>query len=217
MSTTPKKINFLDDKRTDDGNLLDDEEVILEHIKGKEGVPLQGLAYFSNAIKVFFVELADNIDIGGVHIDDWNEAGWAFYLVMINFGCFLCAFIYFTVTLTQQGTDGKYLSLDGNSTTQTCVEVPITITQAYQGDVFGNWETDTEFQSNSSAFVLQMVGTQATMQEYTAALKSFKNRLKALSVKSQNRDSGVILISYTIPSLNHRKTRHVENLLYYVT
>ena len=193
MSSSPspgRKASFLDDHKCSSGNVLDDEEVILSYIKGKEGLPQKGLQYWFTVVKVFFVELADNIDIGGVHIDDWNEADVAFPLVMFNFGLYLIAFIYFSVTLTQQGTEGKFLSLEGSSEVQTCVEVPITITQAYQGDVFGYWETDLEFRTNSSAFVLQMVGTQATMEEYSAALQSFKDQLKALSVKSQNRDSG---------------------------
>ena len=63
MASSPlkRKMSFLDEKKSVHGNVLDDEEVILEHIKGKEGLPLKGFDYWFNIMKTFFVELADNI------------------------------------------------------------------------------------------------------------------------------------------------------------
>jgi hypothetical protein len=72
---------------------------------------------------------------------------------------------------------------------RSCVEVPISVTARIEGDIFGNWKTETTFKQNSSAFMLDMSGTSINSEEYTSIMLSFRDQLKALSAKSALRDA----------------------------
>ena len=70
-------------------------------------------------------------------------------------------------------------------------QVPKTsVVGTFQGDVFGRWETDAKFKSNSSAFVLEFQGSTIGNTDYQNTMKTFRTKLKALSAKSSNRDAG---------------------------
>jgi hypothetical protein len=92
--------------------------------------------------------------------------------------------------MTLNGQMEKFLSLDGNSTMQTCRTVPYDVTADFEGDMFGNWQTSPDFQQNNSVFILSFSGSAVTTEQYQSVMNGFKDMFKALSVKSANRDSG---------------------------
>ena len=110
--------------------------------------------------------------------------------IMVYYGLFFAAWAIIVALLTANGQAAAYLSIDGTGDTQICVEIPKTITASYEGDVYGNWVTSKSFNQNSSAFILQFVGSKVTTKQYVATMTSFKNQLLALSRKSAMRDSG---------------------------
>lgn len=58
-----------------------------------------------------------------------------------------------------------------------------------QGDVFGNWDTNTVFLRNSSIFVLEFDGSKVTVNDYSTTMHRFKNELKILGEKASRRDA----------------------------
>ena len=61
---------------------------------------------------------ADDLNIGGVHVEDWQETGWAVSIVILYYLAFFWAFFYFVYSLTLSGMATTYLSLESNSTEQ---------------------------------------------------------------------------------------------------
>jgi hypothetical protein len=100
------------------------------------------------------------------------------------------AFLYFVCSMTISGLVPKFLSLNSNTTDQTCTAVPVQIYGEYEGDMYGNWVTSPDFQQNYSAFAVKFSGSQVTTEQYQVIMKGFKQKLKTLSAKSARRDSG---------------------------
>ena len=117
-------------------------------------------------LKQSLIDTGFELDIGGVHIYDWKESGWAIPLVLLYNAVFLLSFFYFCYTLTLAAEAQEYLSLSGTDFTQTCASVPLQITARFEGDVYGNWNTAGNFKQNASIFTLDFLGTSVTIDQY---------------------------------------------------
>jgi hypothetical protein len=141
-------------------------------------------------MKQSLIDTGFDLDIGGVHIYDWKESGYAIPLVLLYNAVFLMSFFYFCYTFTLTTQAEQYLSLQGSSMYQSCNYVPLQVTGRFEADVYGNWATANAFQQNMSIFQLDMVGTQVTEDQYKKIMSGFQAQLKALSDKSARRDAG---------------------------
>ena len=61
--------------------------------------------------------------VGGVPIDDWEDSGWAFYIITFHYLLWIFAFFYFVYTLTLTNQANKYMSLIGTTTDQGMLHV----------------------------------------------------------------------------------------------
>ena len=145
---------------------------------------------FQNKAKTALLMTADDLNIGGVHVEDWEETGWAVSIVLLYYLAFFWAFFYFVYSLTLSGTAMTYLSLQSNTTDQICAEIPISVTTTINGDVYGHWSSNPLFLNNASIFVLDFVGTNITTAQYVATMTRFKNQLEILGAKAAQRDVG---------------------------
>ena len=82
----------------------------------------------------------------------------------------------------------NFLSLTGNSSSQTCWEVPTTVTGTFSADTRGYWSTSPQSHANESVFTLTFSGSSLTLDQYRAAMTGFANRLQALGQKQSGRD-----------------------------
>ena len=156
---------------------------------------LERLAPRPHGLKQFIVgsilDAAEEMRIGGVGIDDWHMAGWGVPIILLRNSLFLIAWLYFVVILTKNGVSVQYLSLQGSDpVSQLCEEVPRQVNLVVQGDVYGHWSTDALYRTNSSAFQLEFTGSNITTEDYSNTMNRFRDKLKALSRKSSDRDAG---------------------------
>lgn len=107
----------------------DDTEDILNDIKNMN-------PSFKEILKETLIASADEVKLGGVHIDDWEKTGWAIPIVFFYYAVFLMSFFYFIYTLTLQGMSGRYLSLLPSNADQFCIEIPVTISTSVQVNSF---------------------------------------------------------------------------------
>ena len=124
---------------------------------------------------------------GGVNVIENRPE--SFPIIMSYYVLFFITWAVVVYELTLTGQAKVYLSAQSTSEDQICTEIPTTISSTYQGDVYGGWETNNTFSQNSSAFVLQFVGSKLTTEQYIKTMTSFKSQLLELSQKSAMRDS----------------------------
>jgi len=88
-----------------------------------------------------------------------------------------------------QAEMGKaFLSLSGNSSSQTCWEVPRTVTGLFTADKRGYWSTSPEARVNESIFSLLFSGTSITTDQYKMTMNAFAGRLEKVGTKQSRRD-----------------------------
>ena len=124
---------------------------------------------------------------GGVHIIECHPE--SFPIIMCYYIAFFTTWAVVVYLLTVSGQAQIYLSAQGSGSGQICTELPKTVTATYQGDIYGNWETNAAFNQNSSVFMIQFVGSKISSAQYVATMTSFKQQLLDLSRKSTMRDS----------------------------
>jgi hypothetical protein len=164
-------------KKSDNMN----DKALVEMLKGPEPT-------FAQRIRNMMIDSADNIDFGGIHIQDWDDAGKAIFLILVWYAVYFTALFYFTYTITVSGVATEYLSLVANTSEQICYAVPLTVTGTFEGDIYGNWQTSPNFQQNVSAFQIIMTGSEMSNEQYTAVMTNFTNNLRDLSSRAANRD-----------------------------
>ena len=125
---------------------------------------------------------------GGVNMTELKDRGWAYPILLLFNAIFFTTLIYLTVSNMQALKENQFLSLDANSTTQVCYEVPSSLSGRFEGDVYGNWETSNDFNYNSSIFYLTFTGSQIDNGQYTSVMTAFSNRLALLGTKAARRD-----------------------------
>ena len=146
------------------------DKALVEMMKGPEPT-------FVQRLRNIMIDSADDLDFGGIHIQDWDDAGKAIFLILLWYAVYFTALFYFTFTITQSSVHLEFLSLEGNSTEQICFSVPLTVTGAFEGDIYGNWQTSTAFQQNVSIFRIAMTGSAISNEQYAGVMTNFTNKL----------------------------------------
>jgi hypothetical protein len=144
-----------------------------------------------NAVKRFlgFVYEGFMPVAGGIEIDDIRDEGWGWPLLTIYLLLFSFVFVYLTVTGTIENYKTNFLSLLGSSSSGSeCVEVPLSLTAKYLGDTHGRWETEKQFNYNSSIFVIDFLGAAVNTKQYSDTILGFRKHLESLGAKSMSRN-----------------------------
>ena len=125
---------------------------------------------------------------GGVKMSELKDRGYAYPVLFLFNAIFFTTLIYLTVSNMQAEKQNQFLSLESNSTTQVCFEVPQSLSGKFEGDTDGNWETTNDFNYNSSLFYLTFTGSQIDNEQYSSVMTKFSNRLALLGAKAARRD-----------------------------
>jgi hypothetical protein len=144
-----------------------------------------------NAVKRFLAFVYEGFMpvAGGIEIDDIRDEGWGWPLLTIYLLLFSFVFVYLTVTGTIDNYQTKFLSLLGSdSSGSECVEVPLSLTAKYLGDTHGRWETEKQFNYNSSIFVIDFLGAAVNTKQYSDTILGFRKHLESLGAKSMSRN-----------------------------
>lgn len=83
----------------------------------------------------------------------------------------------------------KYLSLNSTDHTQKCTDVPQTLTANFQGSYQGYWNTNSNFQLNSSLYVIEFSGASIDNTKYDEIMSSFQHNLNLVGEKAANRST----------------------------
>jgi len=94
--------------------------------------------WFKNLFKKFFPK-SNMIDMDDLNILYLTLVIIAFYFSWIALG------IYFGYKTYNQARTAKFISLNQNSTSQECWEVPLSLTGQFYADSDGYWDTDPRF------------------------------------------------------------------------
>jgi hypothetical protein len=125
---------------------------------------------------------------GGVDIGDIRDEGWGWPLLTIYLILFSFVFVYLTITGTIDDYETRFLSLLKVSSGTECSEVPLSLTAKYLGDTHGWWETEKQFNYNSSIFVIDFVGATVNTKQYYDTMVGFRKHLESFGAKSVTRN-----------------------------
>lgn len=122
-------------------------------------------------------------------MEDVRAKGLLFPITILNVGVFLGLLIGIFIKNYQDQMGKEFLSVAGNSSSQTCFEVPLAITAVFHADRSGYWNTDPRSKLNESIFELRMDGSSIDLDQYQTTMRGFASRLKLLGTKLKNRDT----------------------------
>jgi len=126
-------------------------------------------------------------EFGGVEFGDLEDRGLGLSIGFFYASSFAVCFAMLVWVNTTNLMGTKFLSVVGNTTQQNCQFIPTAVHGSFEGSYTGLWNTNPLFNTNQSLFVLQMAGTNATNDQYTAAMTRFSKDLAALGQKGKNR------------------------------
>jgi hypothetical protein len=147
-----------------------------------------------------------------VNIRDLKGFGCAVPIVIIYHVTFVFFVVYFAILNSNNLVSNIFLSPYPSSGTRTCVDVPIEITNAWQLDAMGNWDTSRSFNQNMSIYTVTFQGAKVTPQVYQTITAAMADQLYLLSVKAASRDFMWSLLAWSSFSLHHRDSRLKFNL-----
>ena len=81
----------------------------------------------------------------------------------------------------------QFLSLDGNSSSQVCYEVPIAVTGKYQMDSPGYWSGSTAYNPSRAVYSFEMNSFKHTTAEYVAIMTNLQSRVSAMASSATSR------------------------------
>ena len=142
-------------------------------------------------LKKKILEMSGAEEMGGYELDDLSEKGVAAYLLVLYFciWCFCLLFLCYQITNSTINT--KVLGVELiNDADQVCVEVPMVSSGSYMADYWGKWDTNKDFQTNSSIFQLEFKASLLTNSDYKSVMSSYTAQIKALGQKAKTRDVG---------------------------
>ena len=85
--------------------------------------------------------------------------------------------------------ESEYLSYERQDDLWTaCENVSLSISGTFKAGVNGYWDTDVQFQPNSSIYGVTFKETPASYPEYTATIEKFEKKIKALGEKARLKD-----------------------------
>jgi cellobiose phosphorylase len=108
---------------------------------------------------------------------------------------FIVLFFYFTYTSYMDGVSNSFISLDktsgvckGERGSDTCCEVPQTITGTFLADSRGRWNTQNGFSYINNNYAITVAGLEYTNEQWTEVMKNITAQLSTIGLKSENRD-----------------------------
>jgi len=131
----------------------------------------------------------EDVGVGGVSYNDIEEIGWGFRIASLYILFYLFMLIFFITSNTIALSQNKYLSLSGDDDTQICSEIPQTLTATFEGSYQGYWNTNPNFNINSSLYVLKLSGASLNNEEYYQIMSSFQDNMQAIGTKASNRSA----------------------------
>jgi hypothetical protein len=144
---------------------------------------------------------------GGVEINDIRDEGWGWPLLTIYLLLFSFVFVYLTIVGTIDNYQTRFLSLVKDASGTECFEIPLSLTAKYLGDTHGWWETEKQFNYNSSIFVVDFLGATVNKKQYYDTMLGFRKHLEFLGAKSVSRNVAWTSLAWTTMSYaNEDKT-----------
>jgi len=132
-----------------------------------------------------------------VDVMDLKKSGYALPIVLFYHVAFLFLLLFFTVTNVQTRLGQRFLSLDGSSSSQTCIDIPLVVQGSYNADWFGKWSSSPDFLYNSTIYRLTLDGSNITNEQYRSTMNKFDANLKSISTKGASRDVVWNLIAWS--------------------
>lgn len=118
---------------------------------------------------------------------DLRRRGLAVPLTSLHVALFctlLAVSTYFNFTSTM---GQEFLSLQGNSSAQTCQEQLQAVTATFLIDYKGRWSTDPKFLSNESIYSLRFDGATISLSEYQRSIRAFVDKISRVGRRSAGR------------------------------
>ena len=144
-------------------------------------------------LKRAVIGLGSRPHIGGVDALDLESghSGVLFGLSLLNVAGVVAVFCAFMTTLTIGQTSQVYLSPSQQSVESNvqCEEVPLSVTGTFFATYLGVWNTNPSYSATESKtlFVLDLVGSEITLNEYSATMQRFLNQLYQDATKFSSR------------------------------
>lgn len=100
-------------------------------------------------------------------------------------------------TSTFISLDGKAGVCKGDSGSDTCCEVPTSITGDFKSDSFGRWNTFPKFNFNFNNYELSLIGAAYTNEEYASLMSKISKEVKAIGARGKNRDYSWNMVAWS--------------------
>jgi len=130
-------------------------------------------------------------------VEDMNKGGWAIFISLMKQLAFVIVLAIFWWQNTTKEVGKSFLSLTGNSTSQTCSSVANPLNSKFTGDRFGYWESQPAFTHAGGFYQLIFTGSEVDNTTYFSTMAAFQNDLKFVGDKCSKRD-----LAYSILALS---------------
>lgn len=126
------------------------------------------------------------------------------FIAVVFMVVYLVFLIYGSISGYHQLRNEAFLSPDLYA--GECKEEPISLTNVYEADSQGLWETQTGFISTRSMYALDMRGTTITTFQYPYVMGNFKDRFEEAADKCTRRDLSYSMLALASFNLAHEET-----------
>jgi hypothetical protein len=108
---------------------------------------------------------------------------------------FLALLIYFIATSYVDARTNSFITLDktsgvckDSSSSESCCEVPQTITGTFLADSRGKWNTQNGFSYINNNYAVTVAGLEYTNEQWAAVMKNITSQISSIGLKGENRD-----------------------------
>lgn len=137
--------------------------------------------------------------IAGIDIHDLDYFRFAVPVSLFYFVGLVVCFVSILYAITTAQVNQAYLAVDNMNPNAICIEVPLAVTNQFEGSLRGFWSGSAGFNANESIWVLDMENTTITTSEFTQAMEGFQQQLQRLGSKMAKRPlvyTAMVLSSY---------------------
>ena len=120
----------------------------------------------------------------------------AFPSSTLYLAAWIALFAYLFIAGVETATGSQFLSIDGTSDSQVCEDVPQPLTGTFTVDKYGIWNVESGYQLNSSFLEFEFSGTEVTLQDYTAVIEKFRQKIITYDDKMKMRDLSYNLLTW---------------------
>mmetsp|Transcript_26260 Transcript_26260/g.58981 ORF Transcript_26260/g.58981 Transcript_26260/m.58981 type:complete len:354 (+) Transcript_26260:173-1234(+) len=176
-----------------------------EAFEDREPTPFEQFAERSMAFAEWF-EMPYNPLVDFSH-DIWGEGllfGWKFAALSVHNVALVAIVTYFVYTAYVDGVTSSFISIDpkagvcrGEANSQTCCEVPQSITGTFLADTQGKWNTEPGFNPVNGNYAVTVVGLEYTNKQWTEVMESITAQMKAVGERGADRDLSWNLIAWS--------------------